>query len=160
MAAFLKIDGIGGEAHEDNHKDWIDILSFSAGITQPVSAAGRTGGRTNSVAEFQHVCINKVMDKSTPNLALYCSNGQHIPKAEIEFVLDSEEKHVYMKYTLSDVIISSYNINASFPGDDRPSEGICLAFGKIEQEYKPIDKTGKGGASFKSGWDLEAGKKV
>ena len=41
MAAdyFLKIDGIKGESLDDKHKDEIDVLSFSWGVSQSGSMA-------------------------------------------------------------------------------------------------------------------------
>ena len=32
--AFLQIDGIDGESQGDNHKDWIEVLSFNHSVTQ------------------------------------------------------------------------------------------------------------------------------
>ena len=42
--AFLKIDGIPGESTDSKHKDWIEVLSYSTGITQPTSGSASTGG--------------------------------------------------------------------------------------------------------------------
>jgi bacteriocin-like protein len=38
--AYLQIDGIKGEAQEDRHKDWIEVLSYSHKVAQP--GKGRT----------------------------------------------------------------------------------------------------------------------
>ena len=46
MAAdyFLKIDGIKGESLDDKHKDEIDVLSFSWGVSQTGTLAYGGGG--------------------------------------------------------------------------------------------------------------------
>jgi len=31
---FLKIDGIPGESTDDKHKDWIEVMSYSHGVSQ------------------------------------------------------------------------------------------------------------------------------
>ena len=31
---YLKLDGIPGESHDSKHKEWIQILSFSHGLSQ------------------------------------------------------------------------------------------------------------------------------
>ena len=42
--AFLKIDGIPGESSDDKHKDWIEILSYSHGVSQSGSGSRSSGG--------------------------------------------------------------------------------------------------------------------
>jgi len=44
--AFLKIEGISGEAQDKDHKGWSDLLSYSWSLSQPSSGAiiGDTGG--------------------------------------------------------------------------------------------------------------------
>lgn len=155
---FIEMKPIEGESSDDKHQNWIEILSFSQSITQPVSAASRTGGRTGGRADFSDWVFTKVMDKATPDLNKFCALGTHIATVNIELCLASEEKHVFMKYELSDVIISSYSVGGSQGDESRPIESLSLAFGKIKWEYTPIDQTGKGAAAAKAEWDLEANK--
>lgn len=155
---FIQMEPIKGESSDDKHKEWIEMLSFSQGVTQPVSAASRTGGRTGGRADFSDFVFQKVMDKATPELNKLCALGQHIATVNIELCLASEEKHVFMKYELSDVIISSISVGGSQHDESRPIESVSLAFGKIKWEYTPIDQTGKGAAASKAEWDLEANK--
>lgn len=156
---FCKIDGIDGESTDDKHKNWIEILSYSWTVSQPVSMASGTGGRTGGRADFQDFNITKILDKASPNLALYCANGKHIPKIEMQLCLATGEKHTFMKYTLEDVVVSSVSPGgAAGAGETRPLESVTFNYGKIEWEYTPIDQTGKKGAAVKQGWDLEANK--
>ncbi|THJ33276.1 type VI secretion system tube protein Hcp [Lampropedia aestuarii] len=39
---FIKIDGISGESKDSKHAGWIDVLSFSYGVSQ--SSSSFTGG--------------------------------------------------------------------------------------------------------------------
>ncbi len=156
---FCKIDGIDGESTDDKHKNWIEILSYNWGVSQPVSMASGTGGRTGGRADFQDFSVTKVIDKASPNLALHCANGKHIPKVVVELCLATEEKHTFMKYTMEDVVVSSVSPGgAAGGGESRPLESVTFNYGKIEWEYTPIDQTGKKGAAVKQGWDLEANK--
>lgn len=155
---FVEMKPINGESSDDKHKDWIEILSFNQGVTQPVSSASRTGGRTGGRADFSPFCFSKVMDKATPDLNKFCAQGTHIATVNVELCLASEEKHVFMKYELSDVIIQSVTVGGSQQDESRPTEDVCMAFGKIKWEYTPIDQTGKGAAAAKAEWDLEANK--
>lgn len=158
---FCKIEGIKGESKDDKHKDWIEILSFNHSVNQPISAASRTGGRTAGRAEFQDLVIKKVIDKATPELYLHCSNGKHIPKAELEFVMESGKKHTFMKYEIKDIIVSSVTPTGDNTGDDvRPHENVAMSYGSISWEYTPIDEKGSPGAALKRGWDLRTNKQL
>lgn len=154
---FCKIEGIDGESTDDKHKKWIEIDHYSCGVSQPVSGASRTGGRTGGRADFQPFTIVKTVDAATPDLHIHCSNGKHIKKVEMECCLATEDKHVFMKYTLEDVIISSISAGGTVH-DVRPSETVTFAYGKIKWEYTPIDQTGKPSAAVSRNWDLEANK--
>lgn len=156
---FLKIDGIDGESTDEAHDKWIEIDSYSHGVSQPVSGASRTGGRTGGRADFQDFSIIKTVDSATPDLYIACSNGKHIPKIEMECCLATEDKHVFMKYELTDVIVSSISAGGS-SHDVRPSETVSFAYGSIKWEYTPIDHTGAAGAAVDRTWDLTANKQA
>lgn len=156
---FCKIEGIDGESTDDSHTDWIEILSYNHGVSQPISAASRTGGRTGGRATFQDFTITKTIDKATPDLNLYCCNGTHIPKVEVEICLATGDKHTFMKYELSDVIVSSVAPGGTADSAEvKPLETVSLAYGTIKWEYTPIDNTGAPGAAVDRTWDLQANK--
>jgi type VI secretion system secreted protein Hcp len=159
--AYLKIDGIDGESTDKNHAKWIAILSYSHGLSQPVSSASGTGGRTSQRVDIQGFSIVKELDNASPLLALHCCNGKHIPKVQLELSEASENPHVYMKYTLEDAIVSSVRPGGSTQGgDNKPLEEVTFHFGKIKWEYKPIDSPGKPGQAQITGWDLTTNQKL
>lgn len=156
---YMKIEGIDGESTDDKHRKWIELRSFSWGVSQPASIASSTGGRTAGRADFQDFTVTKLVDMASPNIYLFCANGRHIPKVTVEFCLATGEKHPFMKYVMEDVIISAAAPGGQSVGDElRPLETVALNYGKIEWEYTPIDHAGKKGATVKQGWDLEANK--
>lgn len=153
---FMKIEGIDGESTDDKHPKWIELLSYSHGVSQPVSGASRSGGRTGGRADFQDMTITKTLDAATPDLNMHCCNGKHIPKIEIELCLATDDKHTFMKYTMEDVIISSVSPGGSADsGEVKPLETVSFAYGKIKWEYTAIDHTGSPGAATDRTWDLE-----
>ncbi len=154
---YCKIEGIPGESTDDGHKDWIDVEGFQYGCQQQVSGFGEGAGRTGGRVSYSEVNLSKSFDKSSPLLTQFCNNGKHITKIEFEFCLATEDKHVFLKYTLEDVIVSSVSVSGG-PGG-KPSESVSLSMGKISTEYTPID--GKGGkqAAVKDNWNLETNKK-
>lgn len=155
---FLKIDGIDGESTDDKHKKWIEVLSYSHGLSQPVSGVSATGGRTGGRADFQQFGITKTLDNATPDLSIKCAKGEHIPKVQFECCLATGDKHTFMRYTLEDCIVTLVAPGGSAGGEVKPLESVNFAYGKIKWEYTPIDHTGKPGSATDRTWNLETNK--
>ncbi|KAA6187372.1 type VI secretion system tube protein Hcp [Thiohalocapsa marina] len=153
--AYLKVEGVDGEATDAAHDKWIQVLSYSVGLSQPVSGVTGTGGRTGGRADFQDLSIVKVIDNSTPDLSIKCAKGEHIPTVELELCLATGDKHTFMKYTFEDCIVTSVTPGGSSGGEPKPTEQVSFAYGKIKWEYTPIDDTGAPGSTTDRKWDLE-----
>lgn len=154
---FLKIEGIPGESTDAAHAQWIEILSFRHDVSQPAgSATSRIGGRTGARVNVSDFTITKVIDNSTPLLHLYCCNGQHVATAMIELCEAAGSKHMYMRWTLTDVIVSSVKPSgvANEEVFARPIEEVSLNFGSIQWEYVPLTHEGKAGAALVQGWNM------
>lgn len=157
---FMKFDTVEGESTDEKHPGWIELLSFSLGASQPVATTSAAGGRTAQRVDISDFSAMKMVDKASVDMLLACCNGSHFKKVEVEVCEASEQKHVYIKYELSDVIISSLQTSGS-SGGDKPTESISLNFGKIQWEYTPLKQDGKAGSKVgPKGWNLEENKKV
>lgn len=152
---FMKIDGVDGESSDDAHDKWIEILSYSHGVSQPVSGASATGGRTGGRADFQDLVVMKTIDNATCDLNIKCAKGEHIPMIELELCLATGDKHCFMKYVLEDCIVTSISPGGSQSDEIKPTEQVSFAYGKIKWEYTPIDHTGAPGSSTDRTWSLE-----
>jgi type VI secretion system secreted protein Hcp len=152
---FMKIDGVDGESSDDAHDKWIEILSYSHGVKQPVSGASATGGRTGGRADFKDLEVEKTIDNSTCDLNIKCAKGEHIPKIELELCLATGDKHCFMKYELEDCIVTSITPGGSKTDEIKPTEKVTFAYGKIKWEYTPIDHAGAPGSSTDRTWSLE-----
>jgi len=154
---YVKLEGIEGESTDAKHDKQIEILSYSFHVAQSGGAStsrhtGQTGARVD-VGDFTFV---KVLDKSSPNLFKYCASGKHIPTVVVELCSATENKHTYMKYTMSDVVVSSVRPGGATNADgSRPLEEVALRFGKLELEYTPFGNDGKAGGAVKASWDAE-----
>jgi type VI secretion system secreted protein Hcp len=157
--AFLKIDGIPGESTDDKHKDWIEVLSFSTGISQPASAtASSAGGATAERANFQDFTISKLLDKASPKLAVACADGTHIKEVKLEICRAGGDKVKYMELKLTNCIVSSAVVGG---GGGEPTETASFNYGKIEWIYTQQKRAdGSGGGQVAAGWNLETNKKV
>lgn len=156
---FLKIDGIPGESTDDKHKEWIEILSYSHGVSQMAAGSRSTGGAASAGrCDHQDFSITKGMDKASPPLNANCCDGKHIKKIILELCRATGDKQKYMEYTLEDVIVSSVSIGGS-SGGDLPIESVTLNYGKINWVYTETDhKTGKKKGEVKKWWDLVTNK--
>lgn len=160
MAAdyFLKIDGIPGESADAKHKDEIDVLAFSWGLSQTGSSRPGGGGGAGK-AVFEDLLVVARTSKASPKLWLACASGQHIKTAVLTCRKAGKAPLEFLKITLSDVTISSYEIDGS-EEEELPLDQIALAFAKIETAYTPQDPTGKAQPPVKAGWDVKQNKKI
>lgn len=161
--AFLKIEGIAGESSDDNHKDWIEILSYSCGVSQTASASASSGGGASSErADFMDFSIVKALDKASPKLAVFCSDGTHISTVTLELCRAGGDKVKYMEYKLTNCIVSSCRPGGSAAGGEAlPLEEVSFNYGKIEWAYtQQMRSDGSGGGQVAAGWDLELNAKV
>jgi type VI secretion system secreted protein Hcp len=155
---FLKLDGIDGESQDDKHKNEIDLESWSWGATNVGDAAYRGGAGAGKVAMQDFHFVMKV-NKATPKVMEACATGEHIKKAILTCRKAGKQQQEYLKVTLHDFIISSYQTGGSH-GEVVPVDQISLNFSKIEMEYKEQKPTGELGGVTKGGWDAKANKKV
>lgn len=159
--AFLKISTIPGESTDDKHKDWIEILSFSHGLSQLSGGSHSSGGaRTAQRTDHADFSIVKTLDKASPKLNLACCNGEHIPEVSVELCRANGDKQKYMVYKMYDVIVSSVRPGGSAKsGDALPLEEVSFNYGKIEWVYTTTDhKSGKAAGDVKAHWDLVGNK--
>jgi type VI secretion system secreted protein Hcp len=155
--AFLKIDGVDGESTDEKHTGWIEIVRFGIGVLQEVSAtASSSGGAGAERTDFSDFIVRKLLDKTSPKLALACAAGTHINKIVVELCRSGTDNQPYMVYTMQNCIISRV---ITTRGDDVggfPAETIRINFGRIEYRYIQIDrKTGVPMGNVAGGWDLQ-----
>jgi len=156
---YLKLDGIDGESTDDKHKGEIDIESFSLGVTQSGANAARGGGGAGK-AVFQDIHFVSKISKASPKLMEACAIGTHIKSAILVSRKAGGTQEEYLKYKLTDVLISSFQTGGSGHSDIVPTDQFSINFAKIEMEYKEQKPDGSLGGAVKSGYDLKANKKV
>ncbi len=154
---FLKVDGIPGESADAKHKDEIDVLAFSWGVSQ-AGAASSGGGGASGKAAFDDLLVVARTSKASPNLWLACAEGKHIKSAVLTCRRGGKAPVEFLTIVLSDVVVSSYEVDGS--DEEPPLDQISLSYAKVETHYTPADKTGKTQPPISAGWDLKANKKV
>jgi type VI secretion system secreted protein Hcp len=157
--AFLKIDGIEGESQDAKHKNEIHLESFSWSESQ-TGTSGHGGGAGAGKVAMQDFHLSKQVDKSSPRLMLACASGDHIKTAVVTVRKAGKDQQPFLKFTLSDVLISGYSIDGAGSGGHVPMEQVILNFSRIEKEYKEQKADGTLGGTVKVGWDVKLNKKV
>jgi type VI secretion system secreted protein Hcp len=155
---FAKIGDIKGESIDDKHKDEIDVMSYSWGLSNAGSLASGGGGGAGK-AQFQDFHFTSNTNKASPKLFLSCATGEHIKEATITVRKAGGTRLEYIVIKMNDVLISSYQTGGS-SGEDRPTDQVSMAFAKIEYSYTPQKADGSADAAITAGWDLKANKKV
>ena len=147
--AFLKIEGIKGESQDDKHKNQIEILSFSWGMTNtPVMGGGGGTGK----AVFHDISVTARLSKASPQFLAACAGGTNIVSATL-YVRDSaaSTNQEYFEIKLDNMQISSLKQTGgkTATSDDRPMEEVAFNFSKITATYTEEDGTVTTGSAVK-----------
>jgi type VI secretion system secreted protein Hcp len=159
---FMQIDGIKSDSTDDKHKQWIEVISYKNGVTQPVGGSvSAQGAHTGGRADHDDFIFTKRLDSATPILYQYCCTAKHIPNIKFELCRAMGDKTTFMVYTFKDSIIAGVHTTGTGAGNDPlPIEDVALKYGEIRWEYTPTDITGGGkkGATVQAGWSLMMNK--
>jgi type VI secretion system secreted protein Hcp len=156
-AMYIQITGIDGESTDKDHKDWIDVLSFSMGMADP--GGGATGAtRRRGDVVIEDIVVVKELDKSSPKLMEKCAMGGVIPSLVLEVCGGSDESSfTYYKYELENVMVTSFYCGGS-TAEGVPVETITLNYEEITVTYTETDSTGKSKGNVEFTWKVEEGE--
>jgi type VI secretion system secreted protein Hcp len=140
---FLKLGTIKGDSKDSEHKEWIDVLSWSWGLSQSGTFAYGGGGGAGKV-NVSDLSIMKRVDMSSTDLMLKCATGKHYPDATLEMRKAGDKPLVFMIIKMTDVLISSVQTSAS---SEEPMESLSLNFAKVNVKYVGQEASGAAGKS-------------
>jgi type VI secretion system secreted protein Hcp len=153
---FMKLGDIKGESTDDKHKDEIDVLAWSWGVSNP--GGSHSGG--SGKATVEELSFTKYIDKASPNLMQLCCSGKHFDKALLTVRKAGDKPLEYIKLDLETVKITKVSTGGS-GGEDRLTENVTLNFAKYKVSYQPQGKDGgPQGGSIDAGWDVAKNVKV
>jgi len=135
--AVMKISGVPGQFTVQVDQDgWSQLQALQtpgvpsgAGSSNPLGARGTsslasrggTSGAGGGMAGIQDITIVKTTDQSSPNLASWCSTGEHFTEVTLHLVGTGEDEVGYLIYELKNVLVTSFNVGGS-GGEDRLTE--------------------------------------
>lgn len=151
---YLKLDGIDGESADDQHKNEIQVLSYSWGGSQVTSVAG-TGGSGAGKANLADLAIMKYMDKSTPKVFEALVKGTHIKTGVVSAIKAGGGGKPFLKLSFEELFVTSYQVSAS---SEVPTESLSFSYNKIKIEYFTQNEQGVLSAAGVVSYDLKANK--
>lgn len=153
---FLKIEGVPGESKDEQHTDWIDMMSWSWGESQSGTMSFGGGGGAGKVTMQDFHFVMKV-NKASPKLLLACAKGDHIASATLEARKAGGGQQKYLQIKFTDLLVSSFQTGGS-GGDELPLDQISLNYSKIEYEYFLQDNKGNTKSTGAVKYDLKLNK--
>ena len=154
----MKITGpaVAGESTDAGHTGELEILSLSHGVSRPVGPRTTAGSASTGHSNHQDVTVTKYVDKATPEIQKAICGGQQF--AEITIVVDKTNAQgtviPYLKYTLSNVIVTSSSLGGSDQGG-LAVETVMLNYDKIKWEYTATNTTdGAAAGTVPFTWDV------
>jgi len=153
---FLKIGDIKGESTDDKHKDTIDVLAWSWGVSQSGSMHTGGGGGQGK-ASFNDLHFTHYVDKASPVLLKTCAVLDHIKEAQLTVRKAGKTPQEFLIIKMSDVIVTSVQPNGN-GGDGGIVENVQLQFSKVDLEYKPQKADGSLDAGVHFKYDIKANK--
>lgn len=153
---FLKIGDIKGESTDAKHKDEIDVLAWSWGMSNPAAPTGGGGGAGK--VSVQGISIAKFCDAATAPLIMACCSGKPYKEAMLTVRKAGKTPFEYLKISMKDVLITSQSTSSE--GGSRPTENITLNFAEFKLDYTSQKADGSAGATYTAGWNIAKNVKV
>jgi len=152
---FAKLGDIKGESIDDKHKDEVEVLSYSWGVTNAGSMGYGTGGGEGK-ATFHDLSFTHKIDKASPQLLKGCATGQHLKEATITRRKAGKGQQEFLVIKMNDVMVTS--VAESDDGGSSQVETVTLAFAKVDVEYRPQKSDGSLDAGIHFKYDIKANK--
>jgi len=135
VAAFLKYGSIEGSVTTPGLKGWIELDSFSWGVSAQPSVAG--GPPPLSVSD---ISIGKAVDQASVQLIKQLATGQATNGVVIKWYKQSakDTQTEYFQYVLENTLITSYTVDwdGAVSGNSAlPNESLSLNFLKVDIQY-------------------------
>lgn len=153
----IKSPDVKGESTSSQGTDMIEVLSFSHGVSMPLTFGASNTSRAHGRCQHQDFTVSKYVDLASPTLnGLACGGDDiksitlHVFKADANSTTPIE----YLTYTLENCIVTSVAVGGS--GGDAPTETVTFNYSKITWNY--IKQGAEAGGTAKGNvstiWDL------
>ena len=154
MAIYMKIPGIEGDISAQGHEQWIQLSSLNFATKRSLCIEpGRITDREATRPSVSEIEITKKMDKASPQLFSESCVGKAKPEIKIDICQTGSSLIPYMQYTLRNVIVSAYRVDAE--NEFYPTEKLHLSFDRLEMRYTPFDEQNQAQSPIPAAYDLK-----
>lgn len=141
MAIYMKFGAINGNTTTEGFKNWIELDSFTFGVSRGVSSGAGGATRESSAPSISEIVVTKHFDTSSAKLYQDSVAGTFDTKVEIKMTTTTKNKvETFLTYELKDCGVSSYSLSS---GGDNPIESLSLNFTNIMVTPTPLDISGQ-----------------
>jgi len=158
---FLKLDGIPGESIDKAHKEWVEIQSWSFGVTAE-SSWTKGGGASVGKPNPGPFAMTANLSKVSPTLYSYITQGNAIPSVTLAVAKTTGNGTTTDFYTikLEGVFLTGAKTGGSSSDGGQPTESFTMVFKTATWSYATIDAKGVVGKPTAFMWDVPAGTVV
>ena len=125
---YMYIPGIPGSSVDEHHKDWIEVLSMSQGVS--------TSKKSVACSDTN---IMKSLDQAGPALWAAAAVRQVFPEVKIEVVRGGDFPAVVYDIRLANAKVTSTQTSSS---SELPTESVAFSFDSITLTFNQQDPTG------------------
>ena len=152
---FLKLEGqrfgvIKGESQDGKHKDEIDVLAWSWGMT---SRTQMSGGGLAGKSQVNELNVCKRVDSASVPLMSALRNNEEIKKGVLTVRKAGKTAHEYLKITIEKGRLTSLNVRSGEGASPAELwEDVSFTFQSIAVDYVPQGADGqpRGGMQFET----------
>lgn len=154
MSIYMKFGSTQGSSTRANYKDWITLHSTDFIMRRNLGyTLGNPCNRTTGLPSFSELEITKNLDSASNDMfTQFCQSG-NTETVEIHVCSNNADSSPYLKYILSNVMISEGHRAATNHG--LPLESWRLSYTKLQTTYIGLDASNKPKSPHSVGYDLE-----
>ena len=120
---YIKIDGVDGESRDNDHHDWIEVVSWSWGDANSAARQSRPVASGPGT-----LTIVRRVDKASPKLLEASTKGKSVGRIVVHVRANNGG---YDEYVITNARVLGYQKTSA---NDRPTESLSLNFGKVESK--------------------------
>ena len=151
---YLLLDGIEGDCEHPDHEQWIKVLSYSHDISQLSPAINIDSGGTAGRSQHNALIVRKLLDKTSPKLNQFCSDGSVIDNMTLDLCQDKKTQPLFMQYKMTHVSVSSVCLKGTSLDVNDPLEEVSFKYQTISWEYNRVLSSGDQEGAVPGSWDL------